>query len=64
MLQRRAVNSDEVSEVPSIVHEALRSPGQPLDEATQGFYESRFGHDFSRVRVHTDARAAEAGVLR
>jgi hypothetical protein len=40
------------------VHEALRSPGQPLDAETRAFMEPRFGHDFSRVRVHTDSVAA------
>jgi hypothetical protein len=45
---------------PSIVDEVLRSPGQPLDGATRAFMEPRFGHDFSRVRVHTDAKAAES----
>jgi hypothetical protein len=45
-------------EVPSIVHDALRSPGQPLDRRTRAFMEPRFGHDFSQVRVHTDAKAA------
>jgi uncharacterized protein DUF4157/putative RNase toxin 44 of polymorphic toxin system len=48
------------SEVPPIVHEVLRSEGQPLDSATRAFMEPRFGHDFSQVRVHTDARAAES----
>src|SRR5262249_40874555 len=43
-----------------VVSEALRTPAQPLDQRTRGFMESRFGHDFSRVRVHNDARAAEA----
>jgi hypothetical protein len=43
-----------------IVHEVLSSPGQPLDSATRGFMGPRFGHDFSQVRVHTDARAAES----
>src|SRR5262249_16659575 len=33
---------------------------QPLDPTTRGFMESRFGHDFSQVRVHTDARALES----
>jgi hypothetical protein len=47
-------------EAPPIVHEVLRSPGQPLDAATRAFMEPRFGHDFSGVRVHTDARAAES----
>jgi hypothetical protein len=48
---------------PSILREAIGSPGRPLDGETLGFMESRFGHDFSRVRVHTDppsARSAEA----
>ena len=47
-------------DVPPIVHEVLRSPGQPLDAATRAFMEPRFGHDFSRVRVHTDTKAAES----
>lgn len=34
--------------------------GQPLDEATRAFMEPRFGHDFSRVRIHTDEQAAES----
>ena len=45
---------------PPIVHEVLASTGQPLDSATRGFMGLRFGHDFSRVRVHTDAKAAES----
>jgi hypothetical protein len=43
-----------------VVGEVLRSPGQPLGDATREFMESRFGHDFSGVRVHTDAKAAES----
>lgn len=46
--------------VPSIVHEVMASPGQPLDAATRTFFEPRFGHDFSHVRVHGDAKAAES----
>jgi hypothetical protein len=53
-----AVGPDTVDAVPVIVHEVLRSPGAPLDPATRTFMEARFGHDFGRVRVHTDARAA------
>lgn len=60
-LQRRAVdNQSEHSEVPPIVHEVLRSPGTSLDAATRAFMEPRFGHDFSQVRLHTGARAAES----
>ena len=39
---------------------ALSSVGRPLDDATRSFFTARFGHDFSHVRVHTDAAAAES----
>jgi hypothetical protein len=55
----RSIEEGEES-VPLIVHEVLRSPGQPLDPAIRAFFESRFGHDFSQVRVHTDGQAAES----
>ncbi len=58
MLQRAAINAAPTNGVPSIVHDVLSSPGQPLDTGTRAFMEPRFGFDFSRVRVHTDARAA------
>ncbi|MBI3803977.1 MAG: DUF4157 domain-containing protein [Nitrospirae bacterium] len=32
--------------------------GQPLDSGTRLFMESRFGVDFTKVRIHTDADAA------
>ena len=53
----QASNTGQV-EAPPIVHEVLRSPGQPLDPATRAFMEPRFGYDFSRVRVHFGAAAA------
>jgi hypothetical protein len=59
-LQRRAVRQSDPEEVPPIVHEVLRTPGQPLDNETRKFMEPRFGQDFSRVRVHTDAQAARS----
>ncbi len=43
-----------------VVDEVLRSPGQPLDASSRASFETCFGHDFSRVRIHTDARAAES----
>jgi hypothetical protein len=49
---QRQVNDQAM---PPIVHEVLRSPGQPLDASTRAFMEPRFGHDFSQVRVHTGA---------
>jgi Domain of unknown function (DUF4157) len=48
------------SDVPPIVRDILRSTGQPLDDATRAFMEPRFGHDFSKVRVHTGERAADS----
>jgi hypothetical protein len=59
-LQRKASNSEPANDVAPIVHEVLSSPGQPLDTATRAFMEPRFGHDFSRVRVHSDAHAAKS----
>jgi hypothetical protein len=38
----------------------LRSPGRPLESVVRRQMERRLGHDFSRVRVHTDERAAES----
>src|SRR4030095_11745369 len=63
-LQRKARNLEcgiqGDSIVPPIVLEVLGSPGQPLDAGTRAFMEPRFGYDFSEVRVHTDAKAAES----
>jgi hypothetical protein len=42
---------------PSIVSDVARASGRPLDWATRAFFEPRFGADFSRVRLHTDAQA-------
>lgn len=44
--------------VPSLVPEVLASPGAPLESRLRGQMESRFGHDFGKVRVHQDGRAA------
>ena len=38
---------------------ALRTGGQPLSSRDRRFFEPRFGADFSRVRIHSDAAAAE-----
>jgi len=59
-LQRAPTLQAAPNMAPPIVHEALRSPGQPLDGRTRAFFEPRFGHDFSRVRIHADRRAAES----
>ncbi len=58
-LQRKATSADAPA-VPAIVHDVLRSPGQPLDRGTRAVMESGFGHDFSAVRIHNDAQAAKS----
>lgn len=45
---------------PPAVHETLGRRGSPLDTQTREFMDARFGHDFSRVRVHTDEQASES----
>jgi hypothetical protein len=40
--------------------EALRGRGESLPAASRGFFESQFGQDFGRVRIHADA---DAGTL-
>ncbi|HKG22702.1 MAG TPA: DUF4157 domain-containing protein, partial [Blastocatellia bacterium] len=61
-LQTKALGSSELEQpaAPPIVNEVLASPGHPLDLATRAFFEPRFGHDFSRVRVHSDAAARQS----
>jgi hypothetical protein len=60
MLQRKEAQGEPIDDVPPIVHEVRRAVGQPLDSNTRAFLEPRFGHDFSQVRVHTDATAGES----
>jgi hypothetical protein len=38
---------------------AMKGGGQPLSESTRSFFEPRFDADFSKVRLHTDSKAAE-----
>src|SRR4029453_11219320 len=40
--------------------DGLRGGGEPLPESARAFFEPRFGYDFSHVRTHTGAHAAES----
>jgi hypothetical protein len=40
--------------------QATARGGVPLSNAMRSYFEPRFGHDFSQVRVHTDGEAANA----
>lgn len=58
-LQTKRVQASDTGQIaaPPSVHEVLAAPGQPLDPTTRGFVEPRFGHDFSKARVHSGAAA-------
>lgn len=59
ILQRKpASQGTSTTAAPPLVHETLASAGQPLDAGTRAFMALRLGHDFSRVRIHADSRAA------
>lgn len=51
-VQRSAVDVAGPMFAPPIVHEVLKSFGQPLDAETLAYMEPRFGHSFSRIRIN------------
>ncbi len=64
--EEEAIQAKEVSgRTPEIVShvgariQSLRSAGQPLPASERAFFEPRFKHDFSQVRIHKDNQAAE-----
>lgn len=57
-LSRRAIGNAAGRAAPASVFTTLQGAGSPLSRQTRAFFEPRFGHDFSRVRVHHDASAA------
>ena len=59
-LKRLPTSATRATEVPGSVDHVLRSSGAPLDATTRGFMQPRFGYDFSQVRVHADAAAAQS----
>ena len=50
----------QMDAAPASVDQALASPGRPLEPALRQDMEQRFGHDFSRVRVHSGAAAEQS----
>jgi len=62
-LQRRAAGgSNVVDQAPQIVYDVLRSPGQPLDNETRTFFESRFSHNAGRREQKVMSKAAQSGL--
>ena len=53
-------NFEPSNEVTNDIRNVPPSGGSSLDNNTQEFMESKFGYDFSRVRIHTDTNAAES----
>jgi len=62
LVQTQAVpnHTPEVTPAAEANINAMKGGGRPLDSTTRAFMEPRFGHNFSQVRVHTDAQAAES----
>lgn len=50
-------DSNYSEKIPQIVNDVIHSPGEQLDSEARAFFEPRFNHDFSQVRLHTDAKA-------
>jgi hypothetical protein len=50
----------QAGEAPASISHVLAGPGRPLEPALQQAMEWRFAHDFSRVRLHTGAAAAQS----
>jgi len=50
----------QTTTAPASVDRVLASSGRPLEPALRQEMGQRFGHDFSRVRVHSDAEAEQS----
>lgn len=59
-LQKQPAGSQGAFRPSTVVHDVLRFSGQPLDAAARAYFEPRFGHDFSRIRVHSGDAADES----
>jgi hypothetical protein len=58
---KRVQTNDSVEVVAApIVHDVLRTSGQPLEQSARAFFEPRLGFDLSLVRIHHDQDAAES----
>ncbi len=60
-IQRKAVDGAPAHETAGIEPPpGGLGAGEPLPGHLRAFFEPRFGHDFSQVRIHTDSRASQA----
>jgi hypothetical protein len=56
-VQRAAASSSAAAPTHANVDGALATSGRPIESSARSSLEQRFGHDFSKVRVHDDANA-------
>lgn len=63
VMQRKSSNNTEHAEAPPIVNEVLNSSGQPLDDSTRAFFESRFEHNFTQVPLSSaSSQSSQSGL--
>ena len=59
-IENHQLDSEPDTTLTSHVNEAIGAKEQPLGPETRPFMEQRFGHDFSKVRIHSDSEAANS----
>jgi len=59
LIQTKATSGYATAVAPDIAGDVLHLPnrGQSLPESSRRYFEPRFSHDFSQVKIHTDSRA-------
>ena len=55
-----STTSEATDDAPTSVNQTLSGSGKPLDKTTRTDMESRFGHDFSQVRIHQGSTAEKS----
>ncbi|HEU4326217.1 MAG TPA: DUF4157 domain-containing protein [Roseiflexaceae bacterium] len=61
-VQRASGEGTGLSASPSVetnIAQMQSGGGSPIPASDRSFFENRFGHDFSQIRIHTDSRAVE-----
>jgi hypothetical protein len=60
-IQTKQVSTHTPAVTPNLASriQSLKGGGQPLPKSARAFFEQRFGHNFSQVRVHIGTPAAE-----
>ena len=61
-MQRKEINTEETGAENGLTNYVnnLGNTGHTLPDEVRNYYEPRFGYDFSKIKVHTDAAAAES----